>query len=172
MLRKIIEKLFPRLVEEIFNEGHAHATLQVEVQRQEQRRIDWDMKMADFLNKPVIIIGNEWKSPLVGTVIGYESFGKPDQEPLPIIKDALTGETFLTFGMITIFEKARLKAIIEMGPEVSYGLLSFWNRRQLSPSFARLDEAPGALKTYDEYITELVAVGFPVETAVLQEIVE
>jgi len=172
MLRKIIEKLFPRLVEQIFNEGHTYASQQNDVHRREQYRIDWDTKMADFINKPVIVIGNEWSSPLVGTVVGYENFGKPDQEPLPVIKDALTGQEVISFGIVMIFEKVRLKALIEMGPEVSYGLLSFWNRRHLSPTFTRQEEDPPALKTYDEYIAELTAVGFPVETAALQEIVD
>lgn len=93
-----------------------------------QRRDNADKaEMAIHIGKPVIVISNEWKDPLVGVLIHLEAIPHADatvKTHLPVVIDAFSGQEFYTYGIIRPFSPKLLKAICKLDPDERWMLAS------------------------------------------------
>lgn len=104
-----------------------------------------------LLNKPVIGISNEWENPLVGTVVDID-FITQARCPVPIVRDALTGEDHIALCKIMPFTIQRFQAVMKLTPYERWCLIDSQNEVEYRDNDTR--KLP-KLYSYEEYIMAL-----------------
>lgn len=109
-----------------------------------------------LMNKKVICISNEWENPLIGTVVGIE-FITQAQNPVPIVRCAITGKDILTLSKVMAFTMQRFEALMKLTPYERWCLIDTQNEIPYRTTDKR--ELP-RLHTVEEYIDVLTRKGF------------
>lgn len=64
------------------------------------------------VNDKVMVISNENEPVMVGHVVDFETWGNPQQTPIPVVVEEGTGKQFVCFGIIKKFDP-ELKAELD-----------------------------------------------------------
>lgn len=146
MLYYIIQKFFKKTFEQIINAGICRG-IGDERERQFMQRFQSRYFEQELLvGKKVIIVSNEWEDPLVGTVVGLETFGR--NEAHLIVENAITHEVVISFGRVVPFSLEILTALTAMSPWVRWEILTDQKIERDPPDQLEL-------KTIDQFIYEL-----------------
>lgn len=119
-----------------------------DIQQREEYKLA-DMKM--MIGKPVIGISNEWENPVIGTVIGIE-FITQAQQPIPIVRCAITGKEFITFSKVMPFTMQRFEALMKLNPYERWCLVD--NQNPHAHRSSSMPKLP-TLFTLEDYIEVL-----------------
>lgn len=90
-----------------------------------------------MIGKPVICVGNEWEDLVIGIVTDID-FITQAKNPIPIVKDILTGKEFITFAKVMPFTMQRFNALVKLDPYERWSVIdnqnSFEHRSQVDRS--------------------------------------
>lgn len=80
--------------------------------RQEEVRF---IELMTYVNKPVILIPNEWQDLEIGFGVGVEYITK-NNTPVLVVKSYITGEEFITFSKVFHYTTQRFNALMQLDP--------------------------------------------------------
>jgi hypothetical protein len=92
-----------------------------------QKERDNQLKINSFTSEYAIgelffCITNEWEALTIAVIVDYESFGKKNTIPLPIIRDISTQKEFLSFSTLIPYSEEMLKTLKLLNPYQRYAL--------------------------------------------------
>ena len=73
------------------------------------------IELMTYVNKPVIIVSNEWQDLQIGFGVSVDFITKSNV-PALVVKSYLTGEEFITFGNIFHYTTQRFNALMALDP--------------------------------------------------------
>ena len=120
MIRKFLQKFFKNEISDI---------VRARVTEQEQRfkAERWKNQFAELdylIGKPVIVLSNEWKDPIIGTLVRLEIFDHAFSTPWPVVFDELTQQEYLTFGSVCHYSEELVRAIEKLTPSEAWVLVT------------------------------------------------
>ena len=80
--------------------------------RQEEVRF---IELMSYVNKPVILISNEWEDLEVGFGVGVEYITN-NNTPVLVVRSYITGEEFITFSKVFHYTTQRFNALMQLDP--------------------------------------------------------
>lgn len=120
MLRRIIDIIcWKRSRERYIAEGWRLAQNNAIAKRQQLARDE----LITLVGRPVICIGNEWETPVVGFVLEIDSVGQ-NYEPLPVVQDYVSGRAVMCFGHIKLYSDQLFNALVQLNPAERWVLVS------------------------------------------------
>jgi len=146
MLATIIQNIFTKTYEEIFNTGVRCGTENERNRQLNERKEINRFKNEYLISKKVIVISNEWEDPMIGIVLGFEDFNR--NECHPIIENAITNEVVVSFGKIVPYSSEILQSLVGMSPWARWEMLTGQKIKRNPPTDVKLS-------TYDELMQQL-----------------
>lgn len=113
------------------------------------------VEMQSLVGKAVIGVSNEWENPLIGTVIKLEMITRANQ-PIPVVRCAVTGKEFITFCKVMPFTMQRFEALMKLNPYERWCLVDNQNEFE----HRHLQSTMPDLFTYQDYMKVLTRNGF------------
>lgn len=120
MIRKFLQKFFKNEISDIVR---ARVTEHEQCFKAER----WKNQFAELeylVGKPVIVLSNEWKDPIIGTVLRHETFDHAFATLWPVVFDELTQQEYLTFGSVCHYSEELVRAIEKLTPSEAWVLVT------------------------------------------------
>lgn len=129
----------------LFNKKHMNKYVQEEIEVKEIISHKRNGNVL-YVGDKVLVRSNEPDAIWTGIITKWENWGKPDQEPFPIIRDYFTNKEFLCMGIIIPYSDKMLEKLVTMPPIEQWNYLNFLHKK---PDYCQIENKYGiTYKTY------------------------
>lgn len=138
-----------------YDRGHRQGWFDANKEAAIERKRLVEVELSLMINKPVIVVGNEWNDPIIGFGLSIEHVSKA-RTPMLVVRDYLNGDDVLTFGVIRPFTNQLYRAIKKLDPFERWVLIS-----RMQTNFEDFNKPKiGIASTPEELDRKLAASGF------------
>lgn len=127
MISKLLHILFPKTMLSVFNdgvnEGVANTVSKISSERELATKQSQVFEIEDLMDKPVIVISNEWEDMGLGIVCGIEYITKA-QNPVPVVHFFDTDEKLICLSKIVPFSYDLFVILEQLTPYQRWAILT------------------------------------------------
>lgn len=114
MIKNILKKFFPKTILEIEEKAKFHENKRISTERNEDYLKSKMFEVTRLVDKPVIILTNEWQNPVIGKIISVKADGnRVDYKVL----DYLTNEVSTSSNTLIPYTYQKLKIFGKITPD-------------------------------------------------------
>lgn len=128
-------------------------------QELEKRRAEYKnnvdlLILQDFIGKPVIVVSNEWDTPVVGIGARIE-YITLSNVPMLVVESYIDGKEYIAFGTVFAYTKQKMRAMFKLTPFELCSLIYYKTTYAVFDKEIRTDRME-----YDEAVSNLTKNGF------------